>query len=170
MAWQNSRTAVDPGGTRDWSSASPGSGTTSVNARRKAGSQVCRAGWSTPLFQQRQCSDPMVNPAPGRGQVAWGCKELVGDAGDGLADGVGGEGGGGRVVRRGVRVEDDRAGAGLGGDGAQRGGGLDGERAANGQEEVAVGGRGGGAVEHARVQRLAEHHGGRLEDPAAPRA
>src|SRR5215471_1317908 len=98
------------------------------------------------------------------------CKELAGDAGDGLADGVADDGGGNRVVRRGVTVDDDQAGAGLGGDGAQRGGGLDGERTADGQEEVAVGGRGGGAVEDARVQRLAEHHGGRLEDPAAPRA
>src|SRR5215469_10835322 len=71
----------------------------------------------------------------GAGSGALRLQELVGDAGDGLADGVPDDGGGNLVVRRGVTVDDDQAGAGLGGDGAQRGGGLDGERAADGQEE-----------------------------------
>src|SRR5260370_12979789 len=96
-----------------------------------------------------------------------GGEELVGNAGAGRADGVADDGGGGLVVGGGVAVDDDQARVGLDGDRAQRRGGLDGQRAADGQEQVAVSRRGGGPVEYAWVERLAEHHGGGLEDPAA---
>src|SRR5258707_14544508 len=74
-----------------------------------------------------------------------GGEELVGNAGDGLADGIADDGGGGLGVGGGVAGDDDQAGAGLDGDRAQRRGRLGPERASRRPGQGAVSGRGGGA-------------------------
>src|SRR5258707_14721627 len=76
-----------------------------------------------------------------------GGEELVGNAGDGLADGVADDGGGGLVGGGGGAVDDDQAGAGLDGDLApRRARGLR-ERPSDPQEQGAGAGGGGRARE-----------------------
>src|SRR5260221_11474846 len=141
-----------------------------VTASPASARQIAVVRPEIPAPMTRTSGSPRVTLPPvltrSRSSRAGG-EELVGNAGDGLADGIADDGGGGLVVGGGVAVDDDQAGAGLDGDRAQRRGGLDRERASDGQEQVAVGGSGGGPAEHPGAQGLGEHHGGRTPEPVA---